>query len=99
MFSESNSHSLGGLLTLSAGDQTLMMMNYNLLDLPTSVVSDFSTFFYTNDALNRATGAFCRLTVPGFATVEYAWHYELDAVGNVTNRELRGISGFFKEEC
>jgi RHS repeat-associated protein len=46
------------------------------------------------DILGRLTNATVSLSVSEMTAVQYALEYQYDAAGNVTNRTLRGLSGF-----
>jgi RHS repeat-associated protein len=51
-----------------------------------------NTFAY--DAEGQVTNLVTSYSLPGFSPVSYALDYQYDAVGSVTSRVLRGLSGF-----
>jgi len=69
-------------------------MDYDVLGLTTKVAGPLATNEFAYDALGRVTNAICTASVPGMTPVQYAFEYTYDAAGNVTDRTLRGLSGF-----
>jgi RHS repeat-associated protein len=52
------------------------------------------TWSYDYDALNRVTNAVALVSVNGFSSLSYRIAYAFDAMGNLTNRTVTGLSGF-----
>lgn len=85
---------IGRLKEIDYPGGTNVTMGYDAVGHVTSVANNNASSAFRYDLLGRLTNATVSLSVPGMTAVQYALEYQYDAAGNVTNRTLRGLSGF-----
>ncbi len=85
---------LGRLTQINYPGNTNVTMGYDAVGHITSLANDNANNAYSYDVLGRLTNTTVSLSVPGMTAVQYALERQYDSAGNVTNRTLRGLSGF-----
>ena len=82
---------------MSYGGSTNVDLSYDLMNRVTGIVDSLGTNSFLYDAEGQVTNKSVSFSVPGFSNVAYEIDYAFDAVGNVTNRTLRGTIGFTEQ--
>jgi RHS repeat-associated protein len=85
---------LGRLKEINYPGGTNVTMTYDAVGHLTSLSNNNASSTFAYDILGRLTNTTVNLAVPGMTNVQYRLEYQYDAAGNVTNRTLRGLSGF-----
>jgi RHS repeat-associated protein len=85
---------LGRLKEINYPGGTNVTMGYDAVGHVTSLANNNGSSTFAYDILGRLMNSTVSLAVPGMTAVQYALEYQYDAAGNVTNRTLRGLSGF-----
>ncbi len=87
----------GRLTRIAYGTGTNVDFSYDLLGRVVSTGARSGTNAFSYDLLGFVTNKTVAYCVPGFSNVSYQLEFKYDPVGNVTERVLRGTSGFTNE--